>query len=597
MYFNFLHELNKEQRRAVQHTSGPAIILAGAGSGKTRVLTYKARYLIESSVARGENILMLTFTNKAADEMKKRIRTALSEKASAVTTSTFHTFAVGVLRHFNSPHLGNRDFVILDEEDQKSVIKNLLKENTTAVIKPYSLSSFISRMKNQLIDPMQAQEEAFNFYQEKQAELYSRYQERLKELNALDFDDLLFDVVTLLSTHKNARDYYHTKLTHILIDEYQDTNHAQYKLAQLLTNKNSNITIVGDMAQSIYSWRGADFRNLEKFKEDFPEAETFRLEENYRSSTPILDTAYRVISYNTTHPILELHTTKKGGEKVEVHAVNDSIEEARFVAQKIKELHQENKKPLNEIAVLYRINSQSRILEEALLNLGLPYRVYGGVRFYERKEIKDILAFARFILNPKDKLSYERIMKLGKKRGEIIIHALNNYQLKEQQPSVLIQSLLDKLPYLELYDKNDPEDSPRFENVTELITVASNFKTLSEFLDSVTLVETGYRFQSDITDKTNLMTLHAAKGLEFDTVFITGLEEGILPHSRSINSTESLEEERRLLYVGITRAKRKLYLTHAKRRQTYGRFQYSVPSTFLTESGLIKSETPTEDYF
>ena len=358
-------------------------------------------------------------------------------------------------------------------------------------------------------------------------------------------------------------------------------------IAKLLSAKNRKITVVGDFSQSIYSWRGADFHNLEKFENDFPDAKVFSLEQNYRSTQPILDFAYNVISKNSTHPILKLWTLRREGEQIEIVPQGSAESEAQFVVDKVQELNLRGDYNLEQFAVLYRTNAQSRLFEEVCLNRGLPYKIFGGVRFYERKEIKDVLACLRYFNNPKDKVSLKRIEKLGKRRSAKILTVIAKLK-PEAKPQELIQTLLKDSPYLELYSDTDPEDVARMENIQELVNVSYNYTTLSQFLDTVALIESGYEFGSQTGDKINLMTMHAAKGLEFPVVFMVGVEEGILPHARSANSEEELEEERRLFYVAVTRAKDKLFLTFTEKRLVYGRLQYNMPSQFLTENNLVE---------
>jgi len=590
MQQDLLASLNKEQREAVTYDQGPSIILAGAGSGKTRVLTYKAMYLLENLKIIPDNILMLTFTNKAADEMKQRIRTQIAPTLhpEAITATTFHSFAALILRRYGLRGSGKRNFVIFDDADQKDLVKELVKDSQLKIHQtPSSILYKISLAKNQLIQPEDALKEATNFYEEIFASMYIEYQKRLRKNNALDFDDLLNETVYLLQEKPNLLRQLEQQYRYLLIDEYQDTNHSQYMIAKTLALKNRQITIVGDFSQSIYSWRGADFHNLEKFQEDFPEAKIFNLEQNYRSTQPILDFAYNIISQNTTHPILKLWTAKKTGEDVEVVPQETAENEALFVLGKVRELNLNGDYNLEDFAVLYRTNAQSRIFEEICLNQGIPYKIFGGVRFYERKEIKDILSFLRFLHNPDDKVSLKRIEKLGKKRSQLIIQTLVKLDPKSS-PQSLIQDLLKNTPYLELYSETDPEDMARLENIQELVNVSYNYENLTQFLDTVALIETGYEMGNQSGDKISLMTLHAAKGLEFGVVFIVGLEEGILPHSRSANSLEELEEERRLFYVGITRAKERLYLLYTNRRQVYGRLQFNLPSQFLGEQSSLE---------
>lgn len=592
MKFNWHQELNKEQFLAVKHTNGPSIILAGAGSGKTRVLTYKAMYLLEEENINAQNILMLTFTNKAAHEMKGRILKTIDNKKNpnAITASTFHSFCTRTLRRFGLPGSQNRDFVIFDDRDQLDLIKDLIKSYASNIkVKPSSLLYLISKSKSELKKPSEISILGNELFSEQVSDIYSKYQEKLREIGAVDFDDLILLTISLLKENPHFLNQYHEQFKQILIDEYQDTNHAQYVLAKTLINPNKNVTIVGDFSQSIYSWRGADFNNLKKFQKDFPNSTVFNLEQNYRSTQAILDLAFKTISHNTGHPILKLWTDKTMGEDVEVVPLANAEEEALFVINKIRELNLNGQYGLQEMAILYRTNSQSRLFEEVCLQLGLPYRIFGGVRFYERKEIKDLLAVLRLLLNEKDSISLKRITNLGKNRSKKIINILQKTE-RNQHPGTLLQELLKTIPYLEIFDEHDPEDTNRLDNIKELVSVASSFTDLIEFLDSVSLIESGYNNTDDGTDKLNLLTLHAAKGLEYSVVFIVGLEEGLLPHSRSLNSWQELEEERRLFYVGITRARDKLFLTFSKKRLNYGRLQYNLPSQFLTEIDLATED-------
>jgi len=597
---SFSKELNTSQLSAVTHTTGPSIILAGAGSGKTRVLTYKAMYLLEKSIAKASNILMLTFTNKAAKEMKHRITTYIDKDLAPqeITATTFHSFCASVLRRNKPLSAQTSNFIILDGSDQTTIMKQILKQlGGTLKISAYSALSRIGDYKNRLLTPHEVVSQARDYFEERSAEIYIKYQHILEKTNAFDFDDLLTQTVWLLQEKKAILNRYHNQYKYVLVDEYQDTNHAQYMLAKLISSEAHNITVVGDFSQSIYSWRGADFTNLEKFKSDFPLAKTYNLEQNYRSTKPILEAAYSVIEHNTTHPILKLWTDKEYGDDVGVYTLENDEEESDFVLGRVQKLIQQGYS-LDDIAVLYRTNAQSRMLEELCLKSGVPYRIYGGVRFYERKEIKDVLSFLRNIINPHDELAYTRIDKLGKKRSRTVLSKLEQirnewFAQEDKNTGELIQHILDTVPYLELYDSDIEEDMNRLDNIKELISVAYNFPKLLDFLDTVTLIESGYEFQDTATKKLNLMTIHAAKGLEFGIVFVVGLEDGLLPHSRSIESLEQLEEERRLLYVAITRAKEQLFLIWAKRRVVYGRTQYSLPSQFLTESHLLDYDNVT----
>ena len=590
MQNNIFSSLNKEQYEAVTYATGPSIILAGAGSGKTRVLTYKAMYLLDKMRIAPENILMLTFTNKAAHEMKERIQTEIAPNLAPakITATTFHSFAAILLRRFGLPSTGKRNFVIFDDSDQKDLLKELIKDSQLKIHQtPSSILYKISNAKNQLIRPEQITGTTTNFYEEIFAALYAEYQKRLELNNALDFDDLLNETVYLLQKNPNLLKQLEEQYQYLLIDEYQDTNHSQYMIAKTLAIKNRQISIVGDFSQSIYSWRGADFHNLEKFQEDFKDARVFSLEQNYRSTQPILDFAFKIISQNTTHPILKLWTDKQIGEEVMIVPQQTAEDEALFVLGKIQELNLRGDYNLEDFVILYRTNAQSRIFEEICLNQGVPYKIFGGVRFYDRKEIKDLLAFLRYLHNKDDKVSLKRIEKLGKRRSQHILKTLTKLD-PNSPPQTLIQDLLKNTPYLELFSETDPEDLGRLENIQELVNVSYNYPTLTQFLDTVSLIETGYEMGNQTGDKISLMTLHAVKGLEFAVVFIVGLEEGILPHSRSANSLEELEEERRLFYVGITRAKERLYLLYTNRRLVYGRLQFNLPSQFLGEQSSLE---------
>ncbi len=588
MHTGFGKDLNSQQLTAVTYTGGPSVILAGAGSGKTRVLTYKAMYLLESNTARPEGILMLTFTNKAAREMKQRISN------EQITARTFHSFCVLLLRRYGTAGSRDNSFSILDTSDQDSLAKEILKEKPSSLrVSPGSLLNHISKAKNILETPQMQHEAAADFFQEHMAQLYEQYQKKLETLNAFDFDDLLTETVYLFQQKPHILERIQHTYPFILIDEYQDTNHSQYMIASAIGKKERTITVVGDFSQSIYSWRGADFTNLEKFKHDFPDARTFALEQNYRSTQPILTAAYSVISHNTTHPILKLWTDKVKGEEIRVVGLENDEEESVFVISTIRELIEEEGYDPDDVAILYRVNAQSRIFEEMLLRAGIRYKIYGGVRFYERKEIKDLLACVRIVLTPSDELSKARIEKLGKKRAQSIMGKLKTIDVK-LSPSELLQSILDKTPYLELLDPDIEEDAMRLENIKELVSVAHSFEKVQEFLDTVALIESGYELEEKNGGRrVNLMTIHAAKGLEFRAVFVVGLEDGNLPHSRSLTSDRDLEEERRLLYVAITRAKERLYLTFVKRRMVYGRVQYYLPSQFLTEAGLVHDDSIT----
>ncbi len=582
---SFKH-LNDKQKEAVLHISGPSIILAGAGSGKTRVLVNKVVNLIQNHTVHPTNILMITFTNKASGEMKERIGKALAiaKTIKLGYVGTFHSFCALVLRK-DGHHIGiDRTFSIYNDDDQEDVMKVVLKKIDTKRYTPSYFLHRISAAKNQLITPKRYLDVFSDYGASLAAEVYEKYQHELEGNMAVDFDDLIMKVCELFIKQENVLDIYQDMYRHILVDEFQDTNYAQYVLARLLAAKNQNITVVGDFSQSIYSWRGADFRNLEKFTEDFPDAKVFNLEQNYRSTQAILDFAYEVISKNQTHPVLQLHTTKSKGEEISFYQADTEHDEALFVVGEIERLKRGYDYP--DFAVLYRTNAQSRVMEEAFLHYGIPYTLVGGTRFYERREIKDMLSYLRLLLHPDDIVASDRIRKLGKKRWEnfkILYRDLKDV-VRETSTVDLMEQIFFKTGYLEIYNPLDEEDYARLENIKELKSVAVSFPNLIEFLEQVALVESEY-FEGEKRQKSKqgvrLMTLHQAKGLEFTYVFIVGVEEGILPHSRSVDDIYELEEERRLFYVGITRAKEKLYITYAKRRFIFGRRNESIKSRFV----------------
>ncbi|MBI4225825.1 UvrD-helicase domain-containing protein [Candidatus Roizmanbacteria bacterium] len=586
MVADLLNELNTQQREAVSYIKGPSIILAGAGSGKTRVLVYKVVNLIENSHASPFNIVMITFTNKAANEMKERMGL---KRLGYI--GTFHSFCCQILRREGNNIGIDNGFVIYDEDDQASLIKSIIKKLEVKKFTPSYFLHRISSAKNKLILPGHYLEIFSDYNASVSAEVYAKYQKELRKNKALDFDDLILEVVNLFLKNSEVLEKYQDKYRYLLVVEFQDTNYIQYLLTKLLAEKYRNVTAVGDFSQSIYSWRGADSRNLEKFGQDFPEAKIFHLEQNYRSTQTILDFAYKVISKNQTHPVLNLFTTKKGGEKIEFYEAEDEEEEAIYVTNKIKDLVGNGlgqSLQHSSFAVLYRTNAQSRLIEEAFLHYSLPYILVGGTRFYERKEIKDVLSYLRLVANPDDEISQERIQKLGKKRWEEFrqLFKKSSGQLKTFSTIELMEKIFKQTRYLELYNPDLEEDYARIENIKELKSVAMNFPNLSQFLEQVALVESEYfegEKRSGSKDGVRLMTLHQAKGLEFPVVFIVGVEEGILPHSRSIDDIFSLEEERRLFYVGITRAKRNLYITYTRGRFIFGRRGESLKSRFLEQ--------------
>ncbi len=589
MISGLLNDLNPDQQKAVVHTDGPVLILAGAGSGKTRVLTYRVAYLIEQQKADPHNILMVTFTNKAASAMKERIRAIIHTKELPYA-GTFHSLCAKILRidgkHINVP----QNFVIYDDSDQIDAIKDVMKKFDISVknYNPRAVLATISQAKNELIPALEYPNIARGNFQETVARVYLGYQKLLLENEALDFDDLLMKTVQLFSRNPDVLGKYQEKYHYILVDEYQDTNKAQYVLTKQLSARWRNICVVGDASQSIYRWRGADFRNITNFRSDFPDVAVFNLEQNYRSTQMILNAAYGVISKNTSHPILKLWTDKKGGDHITLYEARNEQDEATFLIHMILQ----SGKPFSDFAVLYRTNAQSRVLEEAFLHAGVPYTLVGGTRFYERKEIKDVLAYLRILSNPKDTVSYNRIEKLGKGRlAKFLSFAdriAKDTTLIALSTLELLDTTIEATGYLELYDANVEEEAYRLENIKELRSVATEFPVLSEFLENVALVEQEYipkkvKETPGARQAVTLMTLHAAKGLEFPVVAIVGMEEGIFPHSRSLMEKDEIEEERRLCYVGITRAKEKLYLTYANRRLFFGTRTQNMISRFIAD--------------
>ncbi len=597
MQKDFLKDLNKEQKEAVIQTEGAVIILAGAGSGKTKVLTSKVIYLMEEKGISGTNILMVTFTNKAAAEMKERVRVNLSKgdgqpvssSQGGPTIATFHSLCAKILR-IEGKHIGLSDkFIIYDTQDQQDAIKEALKHLSlsTKDFKPNSVLSTISQAKNQLIYDDDYRSFARGYFQETVAKIYPLYQKILKENDAVDFDDLMLKTITLLKQNPDILEKYQNRFRYILIDEYQDTNHAQYTLAKMLSGKWKNICVVGDFSQSIYSWRGADFTNLTKFKQDFENTKTFSLSQNYRSTQNILDTAYSVISKNTSHPILSLWTENSKGENIVLYEARNEQDEAKFIIRQLFNFVDNIRLNYNDVAILYRTNAQSRVIEEVLLHFGVPYTLIGGTRFYERREIKDILSYLRVISNPKDMVSFNRIKKLGKGRLEKF-EKYREETIEINKDSIdLLDSIMQRTGYLSLYDENDEEDRQRLENIKELRSVAIEFPQISNFLENVALVEQEYMpdhpKNGEKKNAITLMTLHAAKGLEFPIVFMVGMEEGLFPHSRALMDKSELEEERRLCYVGITRAKEKLFLTYARKRLFFGTRTSNTISRFILD--------------
>ncbi|MBI2066067.1 UvrD-helicase domain-containing protein, partial [Candidatus Woesebacteria bacterium] len=561
--------LNEQQKKAVIYDEGPLLVLAGAGSGKTKCLTYRVAYFISEKGISPEHILLTTFTNKAAGEMKERV--AKLTGSAPPFSGTFHSFCAKLLR-IDGRAIGiPPGFLIYDESDQKDLVKQILAELNLLPesYSPGGIVHAISEAKNQMLSPTQYAELVEGDWGEVVFKVYLAYEKHLKEIGALDFDDLLIKAVVLLKDNPQILKKWQNLLTHIYVDEWQDTNKIQYALTRLLVGKRKDITAVGDASQSIYGWRGADFRNISYLVRDFPEVKVVNLEQNYRSTQNILAAANSVISKNTSHPVLKLWTLNPLGERIKLYTARNGLDEASFVVNEVLSLTNygyENK----DIAVLYRTNAQSRVLEEALLHEGFPYILVGGIRFYDRKEIKDVLSFLRLLVNSRDSVSTKRIQKLGKRRFEKFM------ELKKELTDVdklstldLLDTVFEKTDYLALYEKETEENLARLENIKELRSVATEFPNIHDFLENVSLVEAEQDEVGKLTkngeNKKNavtLMTLHAAKGLEFPIIFIVGMEEGLFPHSRSLFKAEEIEEERRLAYVGMTRAKKLLYLSY-----------------------------------
>ena len=592
---SLLNDLNKDQQAVVMQTDGPILILAGAGSGKTRVLTYKVAYLIQEKHIDPQQILMVTFTNKAAGEMKKRIQELLSLTPRSPKgevgpfAGTFHSFCAKILRR-EGIHIGLPiNFLIYDQQDQIDIVKDVMKELDISQknFNPGAVLHTISEAKNELITATEYPQYARGYFQEAVAQVYLKYQKKLRENVALDFDDLLAVTVQLFQKFPEVLGAYQETYRFILIDEYQDTNKSQYVLSTLLAGRYKNITVVGDASQSIYKFRGADFRNIVNFKTQYPNMKKFHLEQNYRSTQTILDAAHAVISKNTSHPILKLWTEKKEGPSITIYEARTEHDEATFIVTSILQSNQ----PFNDFSVLYRTNAQSRVIEEAFLHAGIPYTLVGGTRFYERKEIKDVLAYLRLITHPKDTVSANRIEKIGKGRMKKFLDWKEKITTDNKLISLttleFLDTILEVTQYLDFYDANIEEEAYRLENIKELRSVATEFPILSDFLDTVALLEQDSTpNKTDMMKRTNvvtLMTLHSSKGLEFHTVFLIGMEEGLFPHSRSLMDKEELEEERRLCYVGITRAKEKLYLSHANRRLFFGTRTQNMVSRFISD--------------
>jgi DNA helicase-2/ATP-dependent DNA helicase PcrA len=648
---DLLSRLNPEQQQAVTHINGPLLILAGAGSGKTRVIAHRIAHLVSSGLAAPDRVLAVTFTNKAAEEMRTRVETLLGVDCRPMWISTFHALCARLLRR-EAPHIGlSRDFVIYDSTDQLAVIKQALKQfgMDDSAVQPRLALSRISHAKNRMEGPDVFTANSWNPKDQHVGKLYAAYVQALKDANALDFDDLLLRTVELFEKAETVRDRYSSKFQYQMVDEYQDTNRPQYLLIHRLASRHRNLCVVGDPDQSIYKWRGADLRNILDFEHDFPEAVTVRLERNYRSTQVILDAASAVIAQNRNRKDKRLYTDRRGGARILYYRAGDDLDEAEFIAGTArKALHEDSE---NTVAVLYRTNAQSRSIEDALRRSGTPYRIIGGVRFYERKEIKDALAYLKLVLNPHDDVSLRRVINvpargIGKgvmeslealplpTQGDLppllaglqpvatdnslwarLVHAVNPSGARPLAPrattsltafrdlivqlteiaaaepvSITLGKVLDRSGYLQdLRDERSEEAEGRIENLMELVSAAREYESrspepsLGGFVDQLSLLSDVDEEEGARDARVLMMTLHSAKGLEFPVVFIAGLEEGLFPHSRSADDEAELEEERRLCYVGLTRAQRRIVLTSAARRRVFGDYQSTDPSRFIDE--------------
>ncbi|MBX0359417.1 DNA helicase PcrA [Halobacillus sp. Nhm2S1] len=641
--------LNTEQREAVTHTEGPLLIMAGAGSGKTRVLTHRIAYLLSEKDIAPRNILAITFTNKAAREMKERVESLVGKDGEKIWMSTFHSMCVRILRR-DIDRIGyDRNFSILDSSDQLSVIKQVLKEINLDPKKwdPRAMLGAISNSKNELMTAEDYEKQAGNMHEEQIAQIYKGYQKKLRKNQSLDFDDLIMQTLRLFDEVPEVLESYQRRFQYIHVDEYQDTNHAQYQLVKHLASRYQNLCVVGDSDQSIYAWRGADIQNILNFESDYPKARTILLEQNYRSTELILDAANNVIDKNSGRKPKRLWTDNKGGEKIHYHQAGTEREEGLFVTDKIEDLVRQGKFRYQDVAILYRTNAQSRTIEETFVKAGVPYQMIGGTKFYDRKEIKDMLAYLRLIANPNDDLSFQRVVNepkrgVGKtsmdkmlayaadqdislyeaaaevdfvgvsaKAAKAIMSFRKMIQNWAEQQEFLsatdmVQEVIDKTGYEEmLMNEKSIEAQSRLENIEEFKSVTKNFeenaedKTLVAFLTDLALIADIDSMNEDPSsdDTVTLMTLHSAKGLEFPVVFLIGMEENVFPHSRALMDEEEMEEERRLAYVGITRAEKELFISHAKMRTLYGRTNMNPISRFIHEipEELIQGKEQKEE--
>lgn len=642
---SLVNNMNKEQSEAVRTTEGPLLIMAGAGSGKTRVLTHRIAYLLDEKDVSPYNILAITFTNKAAKEMKERVEQLVGEEAQVIWMSTFHSMCVRILRR-DADRIGiERNFTIIDPTDQKSVIKDVLKnENIDSKrFEPRMFIGAISNLKNELKTPEDAINEANDFHSQMVATVYSGYQRQLTRNEALDFDDLIMKTIQLFERIPDALEYYQNKFQYIHVDEYQDTNKAQYTLVKLLASKFKNLCVVGDSDQSIYGWRGADIQNILSFEEDYPDAKTIFLEQNYRSTKTILTAANEVIKHNSERKPKGLWTANTGGEKIKYYEAMTERDEAEYVVREIMK-HRKAGKDYSDMAILYRTNAQSRVLEETFMKSNLPYTMVGGQKFYDRKEIKDLLSYLRVVANSNDEISLQRIINVPKRGiGPSSVEKIQRYAndnnismfdalaevdfiglskkvtqecikfyeliqnlIKEQEfleVSEIVVEILDKSGYRDMLEcEQTLESRSRLENIDEFMSVPKDYEentpleeqSLINFLTDLSLVAD--IDEAQIESGVTLMTMHSAKGLEFPIVFLMGMEESLFPHIRAIKSDDDheMEEERRICYVAITRAEEVLYITHATSRMLYGRSQSNMPSRFLREIPEDLLETPSK---
>ncbi|MDH4358719.1 MAG: UvrD-helicase domain-containing protein [Candidatus Berkelbacteria bacterium] len=617
---DILKDLNDRQKKAVIQTEGPVLILAGAGSGKTRALTHRIAYLIKEKHIRADNILAVTFTNKAAGVMKERVAALLGArdwrlKAALPWLGTFHSICVRILRREGKALGISNKFIIYDEDDSMRAIKRAMRELEIAEKKhnPRAIKAYISGAKGELIKAEAYSGYANDYFQKIVARVYLKYEKMLEGSDALDFDDLILKTVELFQKFPEILDKYQDRFRYILVDEYQDTNHAQYIFLKLLSQKYRNVFVIGDDWQSIYSFRGAKFQNILDFKKDYPEAKVILLEENYRSTAPILGAAQEVIRQNEMRSDKNLFTKKGGGAPVVLVVSRDKFLEISFILDEILSLTVGESKKLSDFVILFRTNAQTRTFEEKLIERRLPYRIVGGVRFYERREVKDILAYLKLIQNEKDIVSLsrvintpprgigaktlEKIISLGDEAGEQVpkFSEFNNLiqDLRKDSERLPLPDLIDKIMtktrYREYLSDGTVESQGRLENIEELKAAASSHADLAAFLESVSLVA-DIDLYNEKEEALTLMTVHSAKGLEFPVVFISGLEEGLFPHSQSLDNQFDLEEERRLFYVGMTRAMERLYLSYSKAKFTYGSFQVCLPSRFLDELSQDKMD-------